>query len=202
MNPARLGAKAHCRDAGIALRHHEFAVGSAKPVHHPGDLDTPILGIMADLHGYEGDAVEADGEVRPGGECAAGLAREYPLQRIALLRIGAIIDEEPELAVLVEHAPLKMDDEHHCKIAIQPDVAELPLTNEPGENAFAKAMGGLRPEDAGAANGAVAQVPPVALDAPVGGRFLFRALPCGSFWCRHGCPVYERQVFPSPRQAC
>ena len=96
---------------------------------------------MGDLHRHEGDAVEADREVRPGGERAAGLAREDPLQRVALLRIGAIVDEEPELAVLVEHAALEMDDEHDGKFAIQPDVAELALADEPGEDALAKAMG-------------------------------------------------------------
>src|SRR6185437_9428225 len=129
----------------------------------------PILGVVGDRHLDELDPVEAFGEVAPGGEGAAGIAGEDFLERLALGRAGAVVDEEAELAVLLEDVAFPMDDEDDGKVPGDPEVAVIALADQPGEHALAIAERRIGAEIARAADGAVAQVPPVASKAPVGG---------------------------------
>ncbi len=107
-------------------------------------------------------------EVAPGLEGAAGIAGEDLLQRDALFRVGAVVDQKAELAVLLEDVALPMDDEDNGEILGELEVAVVAFADQPGEHALAKSVGRIGAEIAGAADGAIAQVPPVAGDAPVG----------------------------------
>jgi hypothetical protein len=109
------------------------------------------------------------------------------LQRGALFGVGAVVDQEAKLPVPVEYAALKMDDEHDGKPA-ELHVAEVPLANEPAEDAFADPVRGIGAEHAGTADRAVAEIPPVPGNTPIGCGLPFRST-LGSRLARlHDCP--------------
>ena len=107
-------------------------------------------------------------EIAPGREGAAGIAGEDFLQRHALGRIGAVVDQEAELAVLLEDVAFPMDDQDDGEVLGDFQVAVIAVADQPGQHALAIAERRIGAEIARAADGAIAQIPPIAGETPVG----------------------------------
>ena len=90
------------------------------------------------------------------------------LESGSLGRVGAVVDQKTELAVLVHDVALPMHDEDDGEVFGDHEVAIVAVADQPSQHALAVAERWVGAEVARAADGAIAQIPPVSRDAPVG----------------------------------
>ena len=124
------------------------------------------VGRDFELDRRELDAAHLGDFLRELSRPAAGLAAEDRLQRLALLRVGARVDEDAHRRLGIDpDVALEAADRDHVE-PVERDVAEAPVTDVPGEDPLADARRGRLREFAGAGDVAFANVEPVAVRVP------------------------------------
>ena len=130
---------------------------------------------MSDCHRHKLHPIEFQSEVSPCLESATRVASEDFLKCDPFFRVGTIVNEKTELAVLIKDITFPMDDEDDRQILGKGEVPVVALADQPGEDAFAESVGRIGAEIARAADGAIAKVPPVSGEPPIRN------------WCCVGC---------------
>jgi hypothetical protein len=82
--------------------------------------------------------------------------------------IGAVVDQEAEFAILLHDVALPMADEDNGQVFGKLEGAVVTLPDEPSQDTLAEPECWVRAEIARAADSAIAQVPPITGDAPIG----------------------------------
>src|SRR5439155_19172518 len=136
-----------------------------------GHLDGPVGEVVGDLEGDRRvlDPAHLADRLGEFSRPAAGLTPEDRLQRPTLRLVGALVDVDAHRRLRLARPEVALEgaERDHVQV-VEPDVAEVPLVDVPGEDALAVPLARRLRERARAGDRAVADVEPVAFEMPAG----------------------------------